>query len=202
MQRSWRQDPDKLTFIVCRPIPTPQDTTEKVVQLNSENDSPENMVGDINLFLRIDDGDAGDSPPRIIGEIELMIAEKINQRRGYGKAVLLTFMKYIFEWEGVILEEFVNGEGVDAEMMRKLRAAGGGGGSGLSFQCLSVKIGQANERSLALFESLGFVKVSAEPNYFGEFELTRGLLGREEVDEALGGAGVEGYVEISYERRE
>jgi hypothetical protein len=40
-----------------------------------------------NLFLRIDDGEEGDSPPQIVGEVELMIAEKVNQRLGISSSV-------------------------------------------------------------------------------------------------------------------
>ncbi|KAJ5090719.1 hypothetical protein N7532_009403 [Penicillium argentinense] len=186
MQRSWRQDADKLTFIVCRPTPT----------LTEKSDSPENMVGDINLFLRVDDGEDGDSPPQIVGEIELMIAEKINQRRGFGKAALLVFLRYIIKHQEEILEEFVS-RGVEAKMAEKVRGVGD-----LAFECLSVKIGQNNVRSLALFGGLGFVKLSAEPNFFGEFELRRTELGVQGVVEGLAKAGVEGYGEAGYMRKE
>lgn len=196
MQRSWRQDADKLTFIACRPISTKPGTP---ITLTPADDSPANMVGDINLFLRVDNGDEGDAPPEIVGEIELMIAEKANQRNGYGKAALLTFIRYIVERQGPILEEFVSGGccgGVDLQTVQKVRARG------LSFSCLSAKIGQDNGRSLALFEGLGFVKVSESPNFFGEIELRRTNLRRESVYVALREAGVEGYVEVAYERKE
>jgi len=185
MQRSWRKDTDKLTFIACRPTDA----------LNAESDSPCNMIGDINLFLRIDDGDDGTASPKIIGEVELMIAEKINQRRGFGKAALLVFMRYIVEKQEGILEEFVGG--LDAEMKRRVREKGV-----LELECLSVKIGQTNRRSLALFQGLGFVQVGEEPNFFGEFELQRVDLGVEGVEGEMGRAGVEGYEEAVYERRE
>lgn len=156
------------------------------------------MVGDINLFLRIDDGEEGDAPPEIVGEIELMIAEKANQGQGFGKAALLAFLRYIVERQAVIIEEFVNAD-VQAETVEKLRAASR---ASLGFACLSVKIGQANLRSLALFESLGFEKVSVEPNFFGEFELRRVELEMGSVDEALAGAGVNDYLEVPYTRKE
>lgn len=190
MQRSWRQDADKLTFIACRPI-----ATDSSANLSPESDSASNMIGDINLFLRVDDGDDGDASPEIIGEIELMIAEKANQRRGFGKAALLAFMRYITERQGEILGEFVSG--LDETIKGKVRAKGE-----LKFECLSVKIGQTNEKSLKLFEGLRFVKVSEEPSYFGEFELRRVDLGVEGVELDLRGAGVEGYREVAYERKE
>lgn len=183
MQRRWRLDADKLTFIACQPIST--------ANLTAESDSPSNMIGDINLFLRIDDGADGLSPPEIVGEIELMIAEKSNQRRGFGKAALLAFMKYIAERQELICGEFVGS--LDEEMKGKLEDRAE------KFACLSVKIGKENERSLNLFEGLGFVKVEEEPNFFGEFELRRADL---EVEEAMKEAGVEGYKEVVYERKE
>jgi hypothetical protein len=155
------------------------------------------MVGDINLFLRVDDGEEGDAPPEIVGEIELMIAEKVNQGRGFGKASLLTFLRYIIERQTAIIEEFVNAD-VQAETAGKLRAAQ----ASLGFSCLSVKIGQVNSRSLALFESLGFEKVSVEPNFFGEYELRRTELEMGSINEALAVAGMSDYQEVPYTRKE
>lgn len=198
MQRSWRQDADKLTFIVCRPVVSPSNQNPGT-SLRPEDDSSENMIGDINLFLRVEDGEDGDQPPQIVGEVELMIAEKINQRRGFGKAALLTFLRYIIEEQATILDEFVQG-GVDADMVQKLRAVAKT--SAFEFSCLSVKIGHENLRSLALFESLGFQKLTAEANFFGEFELRRTDLTSRSVDEALESAGVVGYTQLSYQRKE
>ncbi|KAL4890948.1 GNAT domain-containing protein [Aspergillus ambiguus] len=195
MQQSWRQDPDKLTFIVCLPTPSAQQAQGIPDPLSAEDDSPERMVGDINLFLRVDDGEEGDSDPQIIGEIELMIAEKKNQRKGFGRAALLAFLRYIVDHEKDILTEFVNRDTMASELLSTRASAA------WKFSCLSVKIGQANVRSLALFESVRFAKVADEPNYFGEFELRRTDLGREWIDEAHGRAGVNGYAVLSYGRK-
>ncbi|KAL3465549.1 N-acetyltransferase [Aspergillus heterothallicus] len=194
MQQSWRNDADKLTFIVC--LPTEKELHTNEDGLLDEDDSPERMIGDINLFLRIDDGEEGTSTPQIIGEIELMIAEKKDQRRGFGKAALLTFLRYVVGCEGEVLEEFERRD-VGAK-----RAFGEGMGREAKFEALSVKIGQKNERSLALFQGVGFKKVGDGPNYFGEWELRRTGLNVESVERELGSAGVERYRQVEYRRTE
>ncbi|KAL2870872.1 uncharacterized protein BJX67DRAFT_342967 [Aspergillus lucknowensis] len=192
MEQSWRNDPDKLTFIVCLP-PLQKEADGS---LSEEDDSPARMIGDINLFLRVDDGEDGTSSPQIIGEIGLMIAEKKDQRKGFGKAALLTFLRYVVGHEGEVLEEFVRRD----EGARK--AFGGGSAFELRFSALSVKIGEKNERSLALFEGIKFVKVGQEPNYFGVWELRRMDLNLGDVVRELEGAGIEGYREVAYGRKE
>jgi RimJ/RimL family protein N-acetyltransferase len=205
MQRSWRQDADKLTFIICLPVLQSQSQSQSQtegqerpgLQLQDADDAPGQMLGDINLFLRVEHEDEdGTSSPEIIGEIELMIAERANQRKGYGRAALLAFLRYVLEHEGEILGEFVRGsESAGATLQ---------GGTDWRFGALSVKIGKENGRSLALFECVGFCKVSEEPSYFGEFELRRMRreLSRESVEDAMARAGVEGYTEVSYKRAE
>ncbi|KAL3450105.1 GNAT domain-containing protein [Aspergillus insuetus] len=199
MQQSWRADADKLTFIVCLPVQDATNSNDKESEILSDQaDSPARMIGDINLFLRIDDGEEGTSAPQIIGEIELMIAEKKNQRRGFGKGTLLAFLRYVVEREREVVGEFVRRD----EGARGVLGDGEGDGEGVKFNALSVKIGQKNERSLALFEGVGFVKVGEEPNYFGEWELRRTGLDLRGVEEQLEGAGVEGYREVVYGRSE
>ncbi|KAJ5580794.1 N-acetyltransferase [Penicillium hetheringtonii] len=196
MQQSWRQDPDKLTFIICQL--TSSETNEGPAQtLTKESDSSGNMIGDINLFIRIDDGEDGSSTPQFVGEIELMIAEKRNQGQGFGKAALILFMKFIIEHCNEVLEEFAS-RGIDQLMGLKLKDTK----AVLKFECLSVKIGQSNLRSLALFEGLGFVKVSTDPNFFGEFELRRNDLSVERIVRDLRDACLEDYGKVSYTRNE
>lgn len=182
MQKSWRNDADKLTFIVCTSpsnTVTDYDTASETPRTQNENmglvprlkDTPELMIGDINLFLYAadeveDDTDCGfadskkerktvgDELQAVVGEIEIMIARKSEQGKGLGKVVLMTFLWYVISSNNTIMEEFSK-EGKHGSVLRYLR----------------VKIDKDNARSIKLFESVGFKKVYEEPNYFGELEL-------------------------------
>ncbi|KAM0721686.1 hypothetical protein Q7P37_002611 [Cladosporium fusiforme] len=161
MQQSWRTDADKLTFIVCLPREESASESDSTGVQGGKDDRPERMIGDINLFLfepEDEDEDADSQGPKpsspVIGEIELMIARKDLHRQGYGRAALLSFMSYVLDsWAGIAAEY------------------GNGAKTGRELDYLRVKINQSNERSIALFNSVGFVQTAAGANYFGEIEL-------------------------------
>jgi RimJ/RimL family protein N-acetyltransferase len=158
MQRSWRTDNDKLTFIVCQ---SRESTKESQVVKGGDDDRPERMIGDINLFLfePEDDDDeevqVTETSNVLVGEIELMIALKDLQRQGYGRAALLSFTSYVLDSWVKIAAEY----------------SGSASGTQRSLAYLRVKINQSNMRSIALFKSVGFVQTAAGANYFGEVEL-------------------------------
>lgn len=151
MQRKWREDGDKLTFIICA--------------AEEGEAGGWRMVGDVNCFLfeNEDEDDEG-----VVGELELMIAESEYRRRGIGRAALRVFMGYIHRHWGEIAAEF-----------RSTSCASTDAGRQLSY--LRVKINQENTGSIRLFEGLGFEKVGdGKANFFGEVELRRKDFGTRE----------------------
>ncbi|KAF2098621.1 hypothetical protein NA57DRAFT_75859 [Rhizodiscina lignyota] len=151
MQRSWREDKDKLTFIACLPSSNSNSTDRHIGQVDHEN-----MIGDVNLFLSYDDTEGSD-PSHIIGELEIMVARKDLHAKGYGRTILLTFLWYVLIYTHGILQEFKSNQTNET--------------ASLAFKMLRVRIGSSNEKSIRLFETLGFHKIADAPNYFGEWEL-------------------------------
>lgn len=156
MQRSWRTDVDKLTFIVC----TPPSTTSGHITAEKE-DLPQAMIGDVNLFLSPEADDHGDGEDKgaqtLIGEIEIMIAERTHQGKGLGKEILLSFMWYILQSNTISMNEY-NSSKAHGDKRSILR-------------CLRAKINKQNVRSIKLFKGVGFRLMSERPNYFGELEM-------------------------------
>ncbi|OJD23154.1 hypothetical protein ACJ73_05491 [Blastomyces percursus] len=248
MQTSWRTDADKLTFIICLPVHetlslSPPSLSVRIAKdINASPpaesrgttraladpciDAPASMLGDVNLFLRLDEeeeeeeGGNGHSiysaahrgGARVVGEIELMIAEKAKQGKGFGRAGLVCFLKYIADHEGEIVGQFVSSlpppavpvsggdSRGDSSGDARLDEAQAGEPVGEKLAYLSAKIGADNVRSLVLFESLGFRKVSDKPNVFGEVELRREGFRGIEGGELLRRCGVEECTEMRYER--
>jgi RimJ/RimL family protein N-acetyltransferase len=162
MQTSWRQDADKLTFIICT-SPSDVSTLGKVTP--RVEDASDCLIGDVNLFLyppeECDDG-VGEQGRHetgkmdAVGELEIMIAQPDARGKGFAKEALQAFVWYISTSLPAILDEYA--KAVDDTDKSK------------SLSYLRVKVDKDNTRSLGLFRKLGFSQVS-EPNYFGEVEL-------------------------------
>lgn len=118
------------------------------------------MIGDVNLFLTEEhsDEDENRDSDTLVGEIELMIATKEHRGHGYGRASLLAFLQFLHTHEEDILKEYSQRRQSPNRLLPFLAY-------------LRVKIAESNGRSIRLFESVGFQKVSAKANYFGEVEL-------------------------------
>ncbi|KIX00349.1 uncharacterized protein Z518_10488 [Rhinocladiella mackenziei CBS 650.93] len=179
MQRSWRTDADKLTFIICRPHDSLKETRDGRFDLDS-------MIGDVNLFISTTED--GCDTQIVIGELELMIAEHGEQNKGYGRAALLAFMNFIIRHEPDLLAEYHAPQSLGTNMQPT------------AFDHFAVKIGATNSRSIALFESLGFNKTSTLPSYFGEYELRLDKDGmRAFIDGDFPARNpLDGYRELSY----
>lgn len=87
MQRSWRKDDDKLTFIVLC-----------AATYAKTNDEIEAMVGDTNLFLRTEENEQTEgNSQQIVAEAEIMIASPEARGKGLGREALLLMLKYAQE---------------------------------------------------------------------------------------------------------
>lgn len=199
MQKSWRGDPDKLTFILSVPsagmqsLTKSEDSTRKgYTVVEGIDDKPSNLVGDVNLFLYEDDDEEEIEGVTkfiyMIGEIEIMVARDEYQGQGLGKIAVLVFVLYVLKHQQEILMQ---------DMGRYEK-----GGKALKY--LRVKIGKENMRSLGLFQKLGFTKTTEEPNYFGEWELRFRIEPPGEVEngieEVLRGCGVQWREEVEFRR--
>uniref|UniRef100_A0A3Q1CN94 N-acetyltransferase domain-containing protein n=1 Tax=Amphiprion ocellaris TaxID=80972 RepID=A0A3Q1CN94_AMPOC len=77
MQRSWREDDEKYTFIIL----------DKQRWMDSSLEEEQCMVGDVNIFLT-------DPTDPSLAELEIMIAEPSYRGKGIGKKVTRMMMSY------------------------------------------------------------------------------------------------------------
>lgn len=132
MQATWRNDDDKLTFLIVSR------------RLFSETQNEiESLVGDTNLFLRLDtdDDDDDDEEKKIrVAEAEIMIAESDFRRQGLGWEAMLLLMKYAL--------------------------------ANLPINKFEVKIGYENTESVNMFKKMKFVE-TYRTDVFKEVTMTR-----------------------------
>lgn len=90
MQKTWRNDEDKLTFIV--------------LEMNESGEEVDHMLGDVNLFISTSPSTENPSDDVITGEVEVMIAEP----RGRGKGIGEEAVRVIIAWayENLKIEQF------------------------------------------------------------------------------------------------
>ena len=147
MQRTWRDDPTKITFIVTlgdkqytsavTELPAEQEEVEvqgaagEGIPNTTADEEERRMAGDVNLFLH-----DRDDPTN--AEIEVMVAEPSLRRRGLAKRALQLLMLY--------------------------------GVRSLGITRFFAKIGADNAPSLALFRALGYTQC-AFVEAFQEHEL-------------------------------
>lgn len=177
-QQSWRTSNDKLTFIVCAPIPT--HTGASITA--KDQDCEANTKGDVNFFLYADDEDedeAQDTTKRLVGEVDVMIAEETDRGQGYGEGAVRGLLLYIERHLDEILAEYT------------------GNTPTAVLGSLMVKIKESNTGSRGLFEKLGFCQ-KGTVNYFGEVTMTMAWdAGVSQRDVAWRAADAE-YAELVY----
>ncbi|KAF4553947.1 Acetyltransferase (GNAT) domain-containing protein 2 [Elsinoe fawcettii] len=179
MQIAWRLDHDKLTFIICFPLPSHLALPPVSAISARHHDTPDTMIGDINLFLTPDSSEPlhpslpsdPAAPAYVVGEVEIMIASLSARRQGRGLAALRCFIAYIKAHLEEILTEYA--AGLEPET-NGASETGGGQHREVELSYLRVKIGQENQGSIALFEGVGFRRVGGV-NYFGEVEMRRNV---------------------------
>ncbi|OTB13673.1 hypothetical protein K445DRAFT_24520 [Daldinia sp. EC12] len=203
-QASWRESPDKLTFIVCAPLlqghddpPGAQEGKKKGAVLVGVGDAVDRMVGDVNMFLsRWDDDDEQEQKEKeaktyYTAEIDIMIADPKFRGKGLGRAAVATFLSFVRR----------HLDGILAEYTGSLDVADTNTNGKPVLKDIVAKINADNKASIVLFKALGF-KQSGETNYFGEIQMV--FEGFEETDDEWermnSGIMGDGYKELVYDR--
>ncbi|KAL4400095.1 N-acetyltransferase [Malassezia pachydermatis] len=148
MQQSWRDDADKLTFIVLAKERAMSEETSVTELLRACS-----MAGDVNVFLseRYEDEDDMDAPSTTWGELEVMIAEPHWRRQGLAREALRMLLHYITTEPPMASDETTHP-------------------FPLPMNRLFARISMDNDPSLALFCTLGFSRVK-ENAVFEEVEM-------------------------------
>lgn len=228
-QISWRAASDKLTFIVCLPLSTDAAALPTLIRGDTLYDSADHIVGDVNFFLhdydpdeyeyddddntQNDDGYDSSDEERdgwLVGEVDIMIAERASRGRGMGKAAVCALLVYIHRHVRGLLAEG------DARLLRRGSTASRtssissanavtdadwldvnlAGRGQRSLRGLIVRIKEGNDDSRALFQKLGFQQ-QGEVNYFGEIKMALDLDALQEQE--WWASALEEYHEVRYE---
>ncbi|KAI1761338.1 GNAT domain-containing protein [Hypoxylon sp. FL1150] len=169
-QTSWREAPDKLTFIICEPARDAGDmghpASSRTAIVAGEADTPDRMIGDVNMFLTPWDGDDGEGEEEkgkayVNAEIDIMIADPTHRGKGLGRATVATFLLFIHSNLDGILAEYAS---ASSEAKKP------------ELKDVVAKINAGNQGSIKLFTGMGFSQRGGV-NYFGEIELVLEGLG-------------------------
>lgn len=117
------------------------------------------MIGDVNFFLYPYDGDDDEesSGKELVGEIDVMVAEKGDRGKSVGFGAVTALMSYVYRNLDAVLEEYRREAGGDVSGKPVLKG-------------LMAKIQAGNDKSVALFKRLGFTQKGGV-NYFGEIKM-------------------------------
>lgn len=142
------------------------------------------MLGDVNMFFEDDLGSDTDEQTqpseaesakeamsrKVVGELNIMIANPNRRGHGCGKLVLATFIWFVSAYQECLMHEYTTDNALSEPQCTKLQCNQTHSGK-VKLTELVAKIDKENEKSIKLFGHLGFKKVRDEPNYFGEVEM-------------------------------
>jgi len=162
MQKKWRVDEDKLTFIILYRWPSVEPLTDEYITKLP-------MVGDVNLFLKGIPPRPGDTHTCVIprnaadeggdefeAELEIMIAEPAYRRQGLAYEAIQLMISFVTSPPTMsISPEHMSSYPPQLPIPRS---------------SLVVRISESNLSSIKLFERVGF-KVVKRVEVFGEVEM-------------------------------
>ncbi|EPQ61379.1 hypothetical protein GLOTRDRAFT_69772 [Gloeophyllum trabeum ATCC 11539] len=161
MQRKWREDEDKLTFIILsRPAGLDLPPLTPSVFASDPGFTSFPMIGDVNMFCK---GAPGEDDPEcgFEAEVEIMIAEPAFRRQGCAREALELLIDYA--------SSPAHSESPTAKPLPIARSS------------LVSRISDSNLPSICLFEKLGF-QIVKRVEVFHEVEMRwKGLDGAEQV---------------------
>ena len=190
-QQSWRTAGDKLTFIICRPLKDGGHFTGDVTGIvrAGTHDVEDRMVGDVNFFLHAHP----DLEGRLVGELDVMVAEKSCRRTGLGRASCVAVLDYARRRMAEMLDEYHDAGVTDGATSPGQGQEGKENGveAGERVTEVMVKIKEGNVGSRGLFRALGFEDDGKGVNYFGEVRMVLPWkrLGERPWADATGGKG-------------
>ncbi|KIY53145.1 hypothetical protein FISHEDRAFT_33878 [Fistulina hepatica ATCC 64428] len=148
MQRRWREDIDKLTFITLARISDPPEDIS-VVTPESEWITSLPMVGDVNLFLKNLPGTTsgplvdGCGDDKLEAEVELMIAERAYRRKGLAMEATRLMLAYATNSPSLTQNEPLDDYYIQSPLP-------------ILPESLVVRVSETNDASVGLFQKLGF----------------------------------------------